>query len=89
LFPTTIQFSHALTKHNHFVSENQQKLHIEDSKSNCAIFHHQINYNYIHFSLNFSIPENNSIKEKIVHKKNTTYFKKFHFSTSRAPPLFA
>jgi hypothetical protein len=64
------------------------QVQMTDFTANCAIYHHQINFNNIDFSLDFSFLEKTITKEK-----NFTYkpFKKlFHFQykSSRAPPYY-
>lgn len=87
MFPITIQFSHALSKHE-YTANNQQKTFLDTPKTNCSIFHHQINVNTIDFSVNFSFTEPSSKYEKIYFVKNQISIFNFHYKSSRAPPTY-
>ena len=86
LLPFAVQFSHALEKHEYSVCDAQNVVHLHHPKTNCSIFHYQINYNTIEFSSTFSLDENILINEKVftqeVKKESTSLFHK----SSRAPP---
>ena len=88
MFPTTIQFSHALSKHEYTASNNLQKTFLDTQKTNCSIFHHQINVNTIDFSTKFSLTEPFSEYEKIYFVKNQISTFNFHYKSSRAPPTY-
>ena len=88
LFPITIQFSHALNKHEYTASNNQQKIFLNTPNTNCSIFHHQINFNTIDFSLSFSFTEPIFELERVYFVKNQISKFNFHHKSSRAPPTY-
>ena len=86
MLPLTIQFSHALEKHEYSGANVENNIHVQHPKNDCSVFHYQINYNTIEFSSAFSLDENILINEKIftqeVKRESTSLFHK----SSRAPP---
>lgn len=87
LLPFAIQFSHAFEKHEYSVCDAQNVVHLHHPKTNCSIFHYQINYNTIDFSTNFILAPATIIVEKIYAAEDQNSSIKINFKSSRAPPI--
>jgi uncharacterized membrane protein len=88
LFPLTIQFSHALKKHNHAQDLNTHQVQMSDFTANCTIFHYQLNYNTIDFSSDFSFLEKTNIEEKNYAYRPIKNLFHYPYKSSRAPPHY-
>ncbi|MFK5959409.1 MAG: hypothetical protein QM495_11155 [Lutibacter sp.] len=87
MFPLTIQFSHALQKHEYSGCKLEHKVHLHHPKNECSFFHYQINYNTIDFSSTFSINEISLVEEKVITQENKKESSSFFYKSSRAPPF--
>ena len=84
--PLTIQFSHALEKHEYEGCTLENQVHLHHPKNNCTVFHYQINYNTIDFSSTFSFNETSFIEEKIITSEDKKELTSIFYKSSRAPP---
>ncbi len=87
LQPLAIQFTHALKKHEYSASDNQNVIQIHHHKTDCSIFHYQLNYNTLNFSTNFILASAIKIVEKIYTTEDQNSSIKLHHKSSRAPPI--
>lgn len=86
LFPISAQFNHSLIKH-HYIAVNKQHQSIDVIKSNCIIYHYQLNYNTYNFSSDFSFLLKKPASEKVIVVKTQKKQAFFRFKSSRDPPL--
>jgi len=87
LLPFAVQFSHAFEKHEYSVCNAQNVVHLHHHKTDCSIFHYQINYNTIDFSTSFILDSASIIVEKIYATEDPNSSIKILHKSSRAPPI--
>jgi hypothetical protein len=88
LLPVTIQFVHALKKHEYATSVKKLTITTKKNITNCSVFHYQIDHSTIDFSSKFIILINERIEEKIHSIEVQSTSIKLQYKSSRAPPVF-
>ena len=86
LLPFVVQFTHAFEKHEYSVCNTQDIVHIHNHKTDCSVFHFQINYNTIDFSSNFLFETIKKFEEKIYASEGKNPSTNLNHKSTRAPP---
>ena len=87
LLPFAVQFNHSFKKHEHSVCKAQNIIHFDVHEIDCSVFHFRINTLKIDFYSEVHFAKNDVNDEKIVAAEAQTISAKFHYKSSRAPPI--
>ena len=87
LLPFAVQFDHSFKKHEHSVCKAQNIIHFDTHDIDCSVLHFKINTHKIDFSSEIHFAKNELSEEKIITAEAQTISAKFHYKSSRAPPI--
>ncbi|OGS70209.1 MAG: hypothetical protein A3F91_01915 [Flavobacteria bacterium RIFCSPLOWO2_12_FULL_35_11] len=87
LLPFAVQFNHSFENHEHSVCKSQNIVHFDNHEIDCSVLHFKINTLKIDFSSETHLAEKLENEEKIITVEAQTASAKFHYKSSRAPPI--
>lgn len=87
LFPFTVQTAHALDGHTHKICLAKHETHIHPQKTNCQLFHKNIEHNTIDFGVSTELVSYTIHATVFAYISQKEYQLHLFYKASRAPPI--